>query len=223
VSHLVVVSVSYLAGSLEDSDDLYGVGPMGTQESVFRNGFIDHPWIKNLVAGRPAGKWINNNSQSTRSLFHSHLGLSSVIALLLLRAALSLLSLSGAHVDQPFVVCPSLLSRRMLTVSECATRNVVSVSRRKHAGAPSKQRAPRTPRPRPWLRKETMRTGHAIYKYREGLGGTKKQQEGRKLDTSGLSGSSNPGPVWPKFPFAPAVITEIVFLPNFRTGGLSPP
>ena len=58
----------------------------------------------------------NNNSQSTRSLYHSHLGRSSVVALLLLRAALSMLSLSGTHVDQPFVVCPSLLSRRMLSV-----------------------------------------------------------------------------------------------------------
>ena len=58
----------------------------------------------------------NNNSQSTRSLYHSHLGRSSVVALLLLRAALSLLSLSGTHVGQPFVVCPSLLSRRMLSV-----------------------------------------------------------------------------------------------------------
>jgi hypothetical protein len=36
---------------------------------------------------------------------------------------------------------------------------------------------------------ETMRTGDAIYKYREGLGGTKKQQEGRKLDKSGILGS----------------------------------
>jgi hypothetical protein len=33
----------------------------------------------------------------------------------------------------------------------------------------------------------------------------------------------NPGPVWPKFPCAPVVITEIVFLPNFRTGGLGAP
>lgn len=57
-----------------------------------------------------------NNSQSSKSLYHSHLGRSSVIALFLLRAALSLLSLSGTHVDQPFVVCPSLLSRRILSV-----------------------------------------------------------------------------------------------------------
>jgi hypothetical protein len=36
-------------------------------------------------------------------------------------------------------------------------------------------------------------------------------------------GQPRPGSVWPKFPFAPAVITEIIFLPNFRTGGLGAP
>ena len=35
--------------------------------------------------------------------------------------------------------------------------------------------------------------------------------------------SAQPCPVLPIFPFAPVGITEIVFLPNFRTRGSSPP
>jgi hypothetical protein len=48
---------------------------------------------------------------------------------------------------------------------------------------------------------ETMRTGDAIYK---GWEGTKKQQEGRKLDTSGILGS--PPSSWASYVVCPALL-----------------
>ena len=58
----MVVSVAHLAGRLEDSDERISVGPMGTPESMFKKGFTEHPWIRNLIAG----KWIRVETAGTR-------------------------------------------------------------------------------------------------------------------------------------------------------------